>query len=313
MNRETNPSAPLSTPILLLVFNRPELTRRVFNEVRKAKPSKLYIAADGPRPNNIGDIERCAEVKKIVSNVDWHCEVRTLFRSHNLGCGPAVKSAIDFFFDKEEWGIILEDDTVPVQSFFWFCQELLDRYKNDMRIGMIAGTNHIDYRPSYASYLFSRNKACWGWATWRRAWVSMDFNMQWRHSDQAKGITKNMGISKYNRYHWLNAQNLIDQDKVSTWDWQWYFSLAAQNQLTIFPEDNLVKNIGFGADSTHTSGKPNEEYIKTNEINFPLSHPSYICPDLDFDMQFERKKMSVKWSIGYFIPKWVKSVLRKII
>jgi hypothetical protein len=305
--------APLRTPILLVVFNRPELTRKVFNEIRSAKPRKLYIAADGPRPNNIGDIKRCTEVQKIVSNVDWDCEVQTLFRDDNLGCGPAVKTAIDFFFEKEEQGIILEDDTVPVQSFFWFCQEMLDRYKSDMRIGMIAGTNHIRYKPSDASYLFSKNKACWGWATWRRAWVSMDFNMQWRGSDQADSIMKNMGISKYNRRHWLNAKNLIERDKVSAWDWQWYFSLAAQNQLTIFPVANLVKNIGFGAESTHTTGKPSEEYIKTGSIIFPLKHPSYVCPDLNFDIQFEKKKMGVKSSLGHFFPKWVKSILRKII
>ena len=243
----------LNIPVLLVVFNRPETTKMVFEAIADVRPDRLYIASDGPRHDNADDAIRIERVRKIFDNIDWECDIKCLFRSENYGCGPGVKNAIDWFFENESEGIILEDDTVPDSSFFLFCRELLSKYRHDDRIGMISGTNHINYKSTEnPSYIFSKNKSCWGWATWRRSWETMDFQMSWRSSEYSNSIIKNMGVSPWYIRHWTRALQLIDSGKVSAWDWQWYFSKAAQNQLTIFPSVNLISNIGFGIDATHT-------------------------------------------------------------
>lgn len=306
-------SGSLNVAILFLVFNRPCTTSLVFEMIRQAKPKRLYVAADGPREGHEGDVDQVAKVQRIATAVDWPCDLKTLFRERNFGCGQAIKCGIDWFFAHEEKGIILEDDTIPVPSFFWFCEELLDKYKEDTRIGMIAGTNHIAYKPEYASYLFSKNKACWGWATWHRAWRNMDFAMKWRSNPQSKSILENMGTTKFHKTHWKNALKAIDHKKVSAWDWQWYFSIAIQNQLCIFPASNLIANIGFGDEATHTKGRPQSEYIKTENLKLPIIHPEYICPDYDFDSFFERKKMKSLSITKRFIPQKIKRFIKGFI
>ncbi len=286
-----SPSRPLETAVLFLVFNRPETTVRVFDAIRKARPSRLYVAADGPREGRAGEAELVEHVRKIATAVDWQCEVKTLFRDQNLGCGPSVKNAIDWFFSYESEGIILEDDTVPSLSFFYFCESLLNDYNNDARIGMIAGTNHVNYCTTGRSFCFSKNKACWGWATWRRAWDNMDIDMQWLNSEQKKDILKNMGCKKLSQSFWKKSIGCIKNKKVNTWDWQWYFTLSMNNQLTIFPKKNLVSNIGFGKDATHTFGVAKKEYLIKEEIEFPLVHPQYVVPDYSFDYKFENSKL----------------------
>ena len=312
MTDEFIPPAPLQTAVLFLVFNRPDTTAQVFEAIRKVKPPRLYVAADGPRPNREGEAERVAQVRDIATAVDWPCEVKTLFREENLGCGPAVKKAIDWFFETESAGVILEDDTVPTTDFFAFCCELLRKYNNDDRVGMIAGTNHTFYKPDNSSYVFSRNKACWGWATWKRAWKNMDFDMTWRNTPQACSVRKNMGYTKVHHKHWENALRAIDANRVNAWDWHWYFSISAQNQLTIFPKVNLVSNIGFGDDSTHTKGQPKNEYIKTGIMDFPLVHPKFVCPDYEYDGTFEKIKMGGSNGVRNYIPQPLKKILRAI-
>ena len=168
------PPYPLTTPVLFLVFNRPDTTEKVFEAIRQAKPQKLFVAADGPRGNRLGEKEKCEQVRKIATTVDWDCEVKTLFREKNLGCKFAVSSAIDWFFKNVEEGIVLEDDCLPSQSFFWFCQELLERYRNDERVMLIGGNNRgVDFLKNH-SYFFSKYVQIWGWATWRRSWEKYD-------------------------------------------------------------------------------------------------------------------------------------------
>jgi hypothetical protein len=305
-----DPPAQLNIPILFIVFNRPESTAEVFEAIRKAKPPRLYVAADGPRANN-NEMEKIFRARKLATAVDWPCEVHELFRDENLGCGPAVKTAIDWFFEHELAGIILEDDTVPVRSFFWFCEELLMKYQNDTRIGMVAGTNHIGYQSGEFSYLFSKNKACWGWATWRRAWVNMDFEMEWRKTESVKDVMMNMGVTKWSRPKWLKALEAIDNGLVNAWDWQWYFSLSTQNQLCIFPNRNLVANVGFGKDATHTRGIVSQSYVLKNDIQFPLIHPEKVCPDYGYDYLFEKTKMKSSWIIKKGLIRLAKILMRK--
>ena len=188
----------LNTPILFLIFNRPEITARVFQEIRKAKPKQIYIAADGPRIDHPDDTALCNKTRQICDSIDWDCEVKTLFREENLGCQLAVSNAIDWFFKHESEGIILEDDCLPSQSFFHFCAELLDFYRDDEEIMCISGNNFQQGRgDDEESYYFSRYPHCWGWATWRRAWNKYDHDMsRWKEfrEDHAKGLRSEMAV-----------------------------------------------------------------------------------------------------------------------
>lgn len=313
MNTPNIKDKELKVPVLLLIFNRLEPTQQVLNAIRKAKPNKLYIASDGSRLHRPDEQEKVQVVRDyVLGSIDWDCEVQTLFRKENLGCGRAVYEAIDWFFKNEEMGIILEDDVVPVQGFFRFCQELLEKYHYDERVAMISGNNHIGYRPEN-SYLFSKYKGCWGWGTWRRSWKNMDFEMRWLETTCRDKIIRNMGFSKISENYWRNAIDYIKSGRVNAWDWQWYFSIAANNQLCVFPSVNLVKNIGFGAEATHTFGKPKRAFIETEEMVFPLVHPEYVIPDTEHDKLFEDRKIkddTLKRFIPIFLKNFIKNTLK---
>ena len=279
----------MNTPILFLVFNRPETTQRVFEAIRAAHPLRLYVAADGPRPSHKADAQRCDKARKIATDVDWPCDVKVLFREQNLGCGPAVKSAIDWFFDNEEMGIIIEDDVVPCPSFYPFCEQLLHKYKTDTRIGMISGNNHAGYQPFTESYFFSKYKMIWGWASWKRAWDVMDFELSWAESPYADMIIRNMGHGRASENYYQRILSALQKGKINTWDYHWFFSLAAQNLLCIFPKHNMVSNIGFSNDSTHTRGKPRRSYVEAQDISFPLKHPAFVLASTCHDRLYEKK------------------------
>ena len=274
-----------STPVLFLVFSRPDTTRRVFEAIRQVKPSRLYIAADGPRDNKLGEDLKVQEVRKyVMSNIDWECEIKTLFREKNLGCKLAVSSAIDWFFENEEEGIILEDDCLPDVSFFPFCSELLERYRHDERVMMVSGVNFLGgQRVTPYSYFFSKYNYIWGWASWRRAWKHYDVNMRLWPEFREKAFL--LGILDKKEYiHWSKYFDDIFSGKVDTWDAQWTFSLWTQNGLSVMPAVNLVCNIGFGAQAFHTTKQiiP-DQLLKSGRMPFPLEHPSYILCDKKAD------------------------------
>lgn len=300
-------------PILFIFFNRLEVAQKTFERIREARPSRLYLAQDGFRKEK-GEPEakKIMQIREtILSMIDWDCEVKTLFRQSNVGCGMGVKSAIDWMFENEECGIILEDDCVVHHSFWSYMSELLSRYAADQRIGMIAGYNPLGKAYSDASYTFSRYKACWGWATWRRAWKQMDIDMKWRASDVYDSVINNMGGNGKDRYYWTYRLKAIDHNYVSAWDWQWYFTLSSQNQLCVFPSCNLVDNIGFGEDATHTSLTGATKSTDTNAITFPLIHPDYIVPNTHFDKCFYKYNNTIYNSIIQRIPfslkRWIKA------
>ncbi|MHA3098247.1 hypothetical protein [Acinetobacter brisouii] len=314
-NTHIEKNTQLNTAILFIVFNRLNTTKIVFSRIKSVKPPKLYIASDGPRSHVEGEYEKIQEIRDyILKNINWDCEIKILFRDKNLGCGKSVKTAIDWLFKYEEKGIILEDDIVPMHSFFSFCDILLEHYANESRIAMISGINHLHYQPSDSSYLFSKNKGCWGWATWKRAWINMDYEMNWRKSPQYNCIIENMGVTKYSVDYWNKALKLIDDKVVDAWDWQWYFSIAAHNQLCIFPEINLIENIGFGADATHTKGNARKEFFTGNDILFPLKHPSTICPNYEFDKLVEYLDMrkNYKHRLLMLLPLYLQNFFRKL-
>jgi len=244
----------LNTPLLFLAYNRPDPTRQVLAAIRAARPGKLFIATDGPKPGKPGDYEKCQAVRDILRNgIDWDCEVHTLLREENLGCKAAVSSAITWFFDNVEEGIILEDDTLPSQSFFPFCAELLEKYRHDQRILHISGDNFQQgLIRGDGSYYFSIYNHNWGWATWRRAWRLYDVDMKSFQELRQDNSWQAIFNSAAERDYWLNMLQLVWEGKIDTWDFQWTFAVWANRGLCVLPNVNLVSNIGFLGDGTHT-------------------------------------------------------------
>ena len=286
-----NPSGIFQTPVLFVIFNRPETTRQVFAAIRNIKPPRLYIAADGPRAYVAGEAEKCAETRKIVDAVDWDCEVKTLFRDTNLNCGRGPSSAFTWFFENEPEGILLEDDCLPSESFFWYCQELLERYRDDTRIMHIGGNNFLkgwQHDQNY-SYYFSRNGHIWGWATWRRAWQHFDYQIKLFEKIKRKGFFNGFFQTPLEKFHRMRKFNLTAarRDNVDWWDYQWDFARFVNSGLSIVPHHNLVKNIGFGAGATHTrNGNSKRGGIEACEIEIPLRHPPFVIRDIESDKRY---------------------------
>ncbi|SCL76311.1 hypothetical protein L21_2236 [Methanoculleus chikugoensis] len=282
---DSNSSRPLRTPVLFMVFNRLDTTKRVFEAIRRAKPPRLYVAADGPRADRPGEGEKVQAVRDYVMNsIDWDCEIKTLFRDHNLGCKYAVTGAINWFFENEEMGIILEDDCLPDQSFFMFCQELLGRYRDDKRIMMISGDNfQFGKERTENSYYFSRYTHIWGWASWRRAWNLYDCGMSTWPEIYGNRFLKDILSDKRAAKYWESIFNSVYHGSIDTWDYQWVFSCWIQGGLSIIPNRNLVSNIGFGQSSTHTRDKSPFSNLSTERIEFPLKHPTFVIRNVSAD------------------------------
>lgn len=311
----------MKTPILFLIFNRPELSFRVFDEIRKAKPEKLFIAADGPREKKSGDLELCIETRKVIELVDWPCEINTLFRKENLGCKIAVSSAINWFFEHVEEGIILEDDCLPDQSFFTFCETLLEKYRTEEKIFHISGTNFQNgLLRGDASYYFSRYAGIWGWATWRRAWKNYDVDMKLLDEYKNSGKIKSVFQNPEEQTYWLTKFSETETEKINTWDYQWIFSLFYYNGISIRPNVNLISNIGIGKDPTHE----NEESfgnIKLSSIE-KITHPKTIeinatADKFDFNNKFSPYSQSnlgdLKKRIYFYAPQWTKIIYKSLV
>ncbi|MEI6553566.1 MAG: glycosyltransferase family 2 protein [bacterium] len=283
---------------------------RVFNEIRKIKPRKLYVVSDGPRENRPGEKEACIDAKKIIESVDWECEVFKNYSEINLGCKKRVSSGIDWFFENEEEGIILEDDCLPNQSFFNFCEEMLDKYRDNEKIGMISGNNfQFGKIKNEYSYYFSRYAHIWGWATWRRVWNKYDVDISsWPKIKETSGLKKVFNNYRDNLY-WSSIFNDVYNNKIDTWDYQWSYTLFTNNYLSVMPSVNLVSNIGFGENgSTHTKRISKFSNIPTVEIPFPLKEPAEIVRDSISDDIVQKENFPF---FRFFIRKFLK--LLKII
>lgn len=286
-----------STPILFLIFNRPDTTEQVFAKIKEIKPKYLFVAADGPRTNKDGEKELCEQTRKTVINaIDWECEVKTLLRDENLGCGLAVSSAITWFFDNVEEGIILEDDTLPSMSFFSYCEEMLNKYKHDSRILHISGSSYINPNLINESYYFTRLPFIWGWATWRRAWVLYKFDTKYYPFSYKKQILQNVFSNQDIVEYWsriLERFHLLP--KSFTWDYQWFLSIWENEGVVIQPQKNLVKNIGFGEGATHTVNVDDKlSKIEANEFKIANyltdTNVNIECENSNFYFYFINKK-----------------------
>lgn len=273
-----------STPILFIIFNRPDTTQIVFNKLKQLKPKKLYISADGPRKNKDGEAEKCKLTREIINQVDWECDVKKLFNDENLGCKKAVSNAIIWFFENEDQGIILEDDVVPAKSFFDFCSFLLEYYKDDSDIMHISGNNFFSERIDIPfSYYFSIYPHIWGWATWRRAWKLFNAQIpdfpEYKSNNSIDSILKDRREKKY----WLRKFELVYNNQVDTWDYQWLYTIWKNKGLCITPVKNLATNIGFRDDATHTVNKNSKlADIPAEEIN-NIVHPDKKIISQSFD------------------------------
>ncbi|TGK14540.1 glycosyl transferase [Leptospira stimsonii] len=274
----------MKAPVLLIAFNRPDFTSIVFETIRHYKPSKFYIAVDGPREKRTQEVADCERVRKVAERIDWACEVKTLYRNENLGCKLAVSSAIDWFFENEEMGIILEDDVVPDPSFFYFCEELLEYYKNDSRIGMISGDNFgFGHRRNQNSYYYSLYTHIWGWASWRRAWQGYDANMKDYTEFFKNGWLNDLFPDPIEFQFWKRNFDAVAYESFDTWDFQWVYHNLKNGRLNIMPAVNLIKNIGFGEGAAHTTHPSPLANMKTDSLFFPLVHPNFIVRDLESD------------------------------
>ncbi len=274
------------TAVLFMIFNRPKTTQVVFEAIRLAKPTRLYIAADGARKNKYGEEELCEQTRQIVKNIDWDCEVETLFQKENLGCGKAVSHAISWFFKHEEMGIILEDDCLPHQSFFKYCEELLEKYKDNDKIGIISGNNfQKDRTMGDSSYYFSDIMNIWGWATWAKNWNDFRLNVNELNGNLVLNeIKKRFPEKKYCDF-WMKIYEKMKKYEIDTWDYQFYFSQIAKDRVFIDPNVNLVSNIGFDdKNATHTLNKYSPDAnVPVQEMEFPLKHPMEILTNNEAD------------------------------
>ena len=270
-------------PVLLVIFSRPDTTEKVFSAIRQYKPDKLYIASDGPREGKAHEKDIVEKTRQLVlDGVDWDCEVITLFREKNVGCGYGVSGAISWFFEHEEYGIILEDDCYASPSFFVYCQELLVKYKDNDQIKMIGGNNFQkgNRRGDGSSYYYSHYPCTWGWATWRRAWTIFDSNICDAPAVIKSGKLDDILQSRQEKKHWIRSLTMANNQPDRIWDFQFYYEIWKNNGICITPNKNLVINLGFFENATHYFLKDSTKIrLNCDHLSFPLLHPDSIVVD----------------------------------
>ena len=286
------PDFKLTTPVAFIIFNRPDTTEQVFAEIAKAKPTKLLVIADGARANKAGEAAKVVATRAIIERVDWDCEVLTNYSEINLGCKRRVSSGIDWVFEQVEEAIILEDDCLPDSSFFRFCQEMLERYRADQRIAIISGTNLSNELDSTDSYYFSRYPHIWGWASWRRVWEKYDVGMESLSSLIESKSFQSSFEKKAEWKHWVEAFTAVREGKVDTWDAQVMFLAFTNSMLSIFPTKNMISNLGFRPDATHTTAQSSSlSKLSTSELLFPLKHPQFVIRN--FKAEYDRNRIEL--------------------
>lgn len=310
----------LQTPVALIIFNRPDLTARVFDAVRKARPETLLIISDGPRSNVTTDIQLVALCRDIINQVDWPCRLLTNFSDVNLGCGVRVSTGLDWVFSIVNEAIVIEDDCLPSEGFFRFTSELLERYRHDSRVGSVCGTNaSANGEWGAASYHFSKFPLIWGWATWARVWKDYDISINdWPKVKGDQFLTEVLRTRNARRF-WISALDESYSGKLDTWDYQFSLLHWKKNYLSIIPSQNLVSNLGFGIDATHTvDSKSVYANLPREEIGFPLLHPDSVIANEQLDLHAENSRFAKTWfellahKIYAGLPRMVKMLVRNL-
>jgi hypothetical protein len=275
----------LKTPVALIIFNRPDTTEKVFEKIRQAKPPLLLVVADGPREEKPGEAQKCAATRAIIDRVDWNCEVLKNYSEINLGCGRRPATGLDWVFDTVEEAIVLEDDCIPHPTFFRYCEELLDYYRDDERVMAVCGSNiqFGRHRTEY-SYYFSHYSLCWGWASWRRAWKYFDFDLKVWPEVRDKNLLIDILGDAHAAKVWHQTLQMTYDKLLECWDFQWTFANFIQRGLSIIPHVNLISNIGYTQEATHTKEEDSPYNQMLIEVmDFPLKHPPFIVRNVQAD------------------------------
>lgn len=274
----------LSTPVAFIIFNRPDTTAKVFDVIRQMQPPKMLVIADGPRVDKANEVDRCNAARRIIERIDWPCEVLTNYSEINMGCKCRVSSGLNWVFEQVDEAIVLEDDCLPHPTFFRFCEELLFKYRYDERIGIISGNNfQFGNNRTHHSYYFSHFPHIWGWATWRRVWRNYDVSMELWPTIRKEGWLHDILGNKAYATIWTKFFNSIYEAQLDTWDFQLTFACWLNNYLSIIPRANLVSNIGFGLNATHTKVINERSNLATEPMHFPLASPPYFITDATAD------------------------------
>ncbi len=299
----------ITCPVAMIIFNRYDNAHQVLNQVRKVQPPKLYIIADGPRAHKQGEKELCEKTRSIVKEVDWKCEVVTHFTEKNMGCKDRISTGLTWLFTQVESAIILEDDCLPSLSFFYYCEELLENYKDDERIMMISGDNHAFANPKTRgytedSYYFTRHVHIWGWATWARAWSAYDLEMNkwplYKKTDYLSAFFTKKG----HKYFWESLFDAYLKKRIPSWDGAWVFAVWSQGGLSIAPKVNLIQNTGVSADATHTTEHDRFSRLPALELDFPLRHPECVVENRLLDNREMNIRLKEIKRLPYPLAKW---------
>jgi hypothetical protein len=279
----------VNTPVAYIVFNRPDCTALTLAAIREARPPRLFVIADGPRSDHSDDATKCAEVRRLIDEgIDWPCEVERNYAANNLGCAVRVAGGLTWAFSNSERLIVVEDDCLPDQSFFWLCDELLERYADDTRVGQVcASPRYFSTIERPASYIFSRYGGIWGWASWRRAWANYSLRVEsWPRFRASGGLDAVVQSRAEYKVRAALYQRLYE-DPPDTWDYQWGYAKLSQGMLSAVPCRNLIENIGFSGGGTHIS--PGSHFsLSRLRLDRPLRHPDFVLPDTLFDQAYSR-------------------------
>ena len=298
--------ARCNTPVVFIVFNRPHHTRAVFERIAAVRPPRLLLIADGPRETRPAERDNCLQVRQVLDEVNWPCDVSTNCADHNLGCRKRIVTGLNWAFEQVEEAIILEDDIAPDPSFFQFCEEMLTRYRGDSRISMITGFNIVeDQSPKDWSYFYSSLTHIWGWATWRNSWHRYDEHLSNWPAIKAAGLMQQYFRLPQQQRFWTRIfDQMYAGTGPDTWDYQWFYTNLINHALSITPGVNLIENIGFGPDATHTTDAGAAPGLKARPIKFPLIHPPAVTAIRELDELDGQRS-------GSFVPGLHQRALRK--
>ena len=271
--------------VAILTFNRSETTKKLMEIMKIIKPPRLYVIIDGPRDSHKGEKEKVDIVKQIIDdNVDWECELYKNYSEKNMGTCMRQYTGFSWVFEKEEQAIILEDDCIPNLDFFRYCDEMLEKYKDDERVMMVSGSNYLKKWESGYSYHFSSMGGIWGWATWRRAWLKYDVDIRaWGDYELKKELREKLGWEMYQHRREAWDSLYVNSSKAKTWDFQWWFARTINSGLTIIPSVNLVSNVGFDSGAVHTTASSPNVNLEVYDLKFPLKHPNYVMENTGYD------------------------------
>jgi hypothetical protein len=305
-----------TTPILLIIFKRQASLAAQLNILRALRPVRLYVFADGPA--NMKEETECQKARAVLDGIDWPCAVHRKFMDLHLGCGRGPATAMDWFFENVEEGIILEDDLLPHPDFFPYCAELMERFRNDPRVMEISGTNRLgSWHDKAQSYHFSNWGSECGWATWRRAWRLFDFDVRAWAEPQAREALRTV-LRRTKRVLFLSRildQTFHNPAAVSWWDYQWVFAKMLHNGLAAVPAHNLVRNVGCDSCSNHDRDKTHSFSMdpKLAGIPFPLRHPTQINANHEFDEALLDTAITTRHYLSSLLPRSIKQYVKRIL